>query len=221
MARIVWDQTGERIYETGVDMGVLYPQTADGSYPAGYAWNGLTAVNESPSGAEATPIYANNKKYAELQSAEEYGATIEAFTYPKEFEPCDGSAEIAKGVVIGQQDRTPFGLAFRTLVGNDAEGVSFGYKLHLIYGAKAAPSEKGHSTINENTEASTFSWTITTTPVAVEGNKPTASVVLDSRTVSKTKLAALEAILYGSESTEPRLPLPDEVATLMAETTGE
>lgn len=215
MSKLIWDQTGERFYETGVNQGVLYPQGANGAYPEGVAWNGLTAVTESPSGAEATPLYADNIKYLNLMSAEEFGATIEAYTYPDDFAQCDGSAEIADGVMIGQQSRKTFGLSYKTTLGNDVEGNDHGYKLHIIYGALAAPSEKGYATINDSPEAITFSWAITTTPVSVTGFKPTASIVIDSTKVDKTKLAALEAILYGGEATEARLPLPDEVATLM------
>lgn len=216
MSKLVWDQTGERLYETGVDHGVLYPQEA-GLYPKGVAWNGLTAVTESPSGAEATPLYADNIKYLNLMSAEEFGATIEAYTYPDEFAECDGSAALATGVYIGQQARKTFGMSYRTLLGNDVESNDHGYKLHLIYGALAAPSEKGYTTVNDSPEAITFSWEVTTTPVNVTGFKPTASVTIDSTKVDAEKLAALEAILYGSESEEARLPLPDEVAQIMGE----
>ena len=215
MAKLVWDETGKRFYETGVKNGVLYPQTTGGTYDKGVAWNGLTAVTESPSGAEATPLYADDIKYLNLMSAEEFGGTIEAYTYPEEFEECDGSAALAKGVYIGQQARKAFGLCYRTVVGNDTENNDHGYKLHLVYGALAAPSEKGYSTVNDSPEAITFSWEFTTTPVNVSGFKPTATVTIDSTKVDSTKLAALEAILYGSESEEARLPLPDEVATLM------
>lgn len=217
MSKLVWDQAGQRLYETGVKMGVLYVQDASGAYPKGVAWNGLTAVTESPSGAEATPLYADDIKYLNLMSAEEFGATIEAYTYPEEFAECDGSASIATGVYIGQQARKTFGMCYRTTVGNDIDNNDHGYKLHLIYGALAAPSEKGYSTINDSPEAITFSWEVTTTPVAVEGFKPTASVTIDSTKVDKTKMAALEAVLYGSESDEARLPLPAEIMTLMAE----
>ena len=215
MSKLIWDQTGERFYETGVNQGVLYPQGANGTYPKGVAWNGLTAVTESPSGAEATPLYADNIKYLNLISAEEFGATIEAYTYPDEFAQCDGSAEIANGVMIGQQSRKTFGLSYKTTLGNDVEGNDHGYKLHIIYGALAAPSEKGYATINDSPEAITFSWEVTTTPVSVTGFKPTASIVIDSTKVNASKLAALEDILYGADQTEARLPLPDEVATLM------
>lgn len=217
MSKLVWDQTGQRLYETGVKMGVLYVQDASGAYPKGVAWNGLTAVTESPSGAEATPLYADDIKYLNLMSAEEFGATIEAYTYPEEFAECDGSASIATGVFIGQQARKTFGLCYRTTVGNDVKNNDYGYKLHLIYGALAAPSEKGYATINDSPEAITFSWEVTTTPVAVEGFKPTASVTIDSTKVDAEKLAALEAVLYGSESEEARLPLPAEIMTLMGE----
>lgn len=213
--KIVWDDTGKRLYETGVSHGVLYPQETGGTYLKGVAWNGLTAVTESPSGAEATPLYADNIKYLNLMSAEEFGATIEAYTYPDEFAQCDGSAEIAIGVVIGQQSRKVFGLSYKTALGNDIDGADYGYKLHLIYGALAAPSEKGYATINDSPEAITFSWEVTTTPITVTGFKPTASITIDSTKADETKLAALEAILYGGDATEARLPLPDEVATLM------
>ena len=215
MSKLVWDQTGERLYETGVKQGVLYVQDDKGAYPKGVAWNGLTAVTESPSGAEATPLYADDIKYLNLMSNEEFGATIEAYTYPDEFAECDGSASLVTGVSIGQQKRKAFGLCYRTVLGNDVDNNDYGYKLHLIYGALAAPSEKAYATINDSPEAITFSWEVTTTPVAVTGFKPTASVTIDSTKVDKTKLAALEAILYGSESEEARLPLPDEIATLM------
>lgn len=219
MSKIVWDQTGERLYETGVKYGVLYVQEA-GAYPKGVAWNGLTAVTESPSGAEATPLYADDIKYLNLMSAEEFGATIEAYTYPPEFEVCDGSASIATGVSIGQQARKTFGMCYRTTVGNDVDGSDHGYKLHLIYGALAAPSEKAYATINDSPEAITFSWEVTTTPVNVTGHKPTASVVIDSTKVDEGKMAALEAVLYGTESEEARLPLPDEIVTLIGEAAG-
>lgn len=216
MSKLVWDQTGERIYETGVKNGVLYVQGVGGTYDKGVAWNGLTAVTESPSGAEATPLYADDIKYLNLMSNEEFGATIEAYTYPEEFAECDGSASIATGIYIGQQARKTFGLSYRTVIGNDVDSNDYGYKLHLIYGALAAPSEKAYATINDSPEAITFSWEITTTPVNVKGFKPTASVTIDSTKVEAEKLAALEAILYGTEEKEARLPLPDEIATLMA-----
>ena len=226
MSKLVWDQTGERYYETGVKQGVLYPQATGGTYPKGVAWNGLTAVTESPSGAEATALYADDIKYLNLMSAEEFGATIEAYTYPDEFAQCDGSATLATGVSIGQQSRKAFGLCYRTTLGNDVDGNDFGYKLHIIYNALAAPSEKAYATINDSPEAITFSWEVTTTPVNVAGFKPTASITIDSTKVDKTKLASLEEILYGKdapsnggEGTDPRLPLPNEIAELM-KTTG-
>ena len=222
MSKLVWDQTGERYYETGVKQGVLYPQAAGGTYPKGVAWNGLTAVTESPSGAETTALYADDIKYLNLISAEEFGATIEAYTYPDEFAQCDGSATLATGVSIGQQSRKAFGLCYRTTLGNDVDGNDFGYKLHIIYNALAAPSEKAYATINDSPEAITFSWEVTTTPVNVPGFKPTASITIDSTKVDKAKLASLEEILYGKdapsnggEGTDPRLPLPNEIAELM------
>lgn len=218
MPKLTWDNTGERIFETGIKQGVLYPIQSDGRYSKGVAWNGLTAVTESPSGAEATPLYADDIKYLNLLSNEEFGATIEAYTYPDEFAECDGSAELATGVMIGQQKRKVFGLCYRTAIGNDVDGNDHGYKLHLIYGCLAAPSEKAYSTINDSPEAITFSWEVTTTPVNVEGFKPTSQITIDSTKADPTKLAALEAILYGSAETEAKLPLPDEVATTM--TTG-
>lgn len=224
MSKLVWDNTGDRLYETGVKNGVLYVQSSSGTYPKGVAWNGLTAVTESPSGAEATPLYADDIKYLNLMSAEEFGATIEAYTYPEEFEACDGSASLVDGVSIGQQKRTPFGLCYRTTIGNDTDGNDHGYKLHIIYGALASPSEKAYATINDSPEAITFSWEVTTTPVNVTGFKPTASIVIDSTKADPTCLAALEEILYGKNGTgedgqtgavEPRLPLPDEIKTVM------
>lgn len=216
MSKIVWDQTGERLYETGVSNGVLYVQDAAGTYPKGVAWNGLTAVTESPSGAEANPLYADNIKYLNLISAEEFGATIEAYMYPDEFAACNGEASLTDGVVIGQQDRKAFGMCYRTIVGNDVEANNHGYKLHFIYGAMAAPSEKAYATVNDSPEAITLSWELTTTPVSVNGFKPTASLTIDSTKVDAGKLAELEAIIYGSDDVEARLPLPDEIATLMS-----
>ena len=223
MSKIVWDKTGERLYETGVEKGVLYPFKS-GAYSAGVPWNGLTAINESPSGGEPTALYADNIKYLELMSTEEFGATIEAYMYPDEFMPCDGSAEIATGVVIGQQKRSMFGLSYVTKIGNDVDGSDHGYKIHLIYGAKAKPSDKNYETINDSPDAATLSWEISTTPVEVSaaGFKPTASVTIDSTKVKAEELAELEKILYGSDAgasgtpaaTEPRLPLPDELATI-------
>lgn len=215
MPKLTWDNTGERIFETGVKQGVLYPIQSDGKYTKGVAWNGLTAVTESPSGAEATALYADDIKYLNLLSNEEFGATIEAYTYPDEFAECDGSAELATGVMIGQQKRKIFGLCYRTTIGNDVEGNDYGYKLHLVYGCLAAPSEKGYSTINDNPDAITFSWEVSTTPVNVEGFKPTSQITIDSTKADPAKLAALEAVLYGDAETEAKLPLPDEVATLM------
>lgn len=215
MSKLIWDATGERFYETGVKNGVLYVADAQGTYPKGVAWNGLTAVTESPSGAEPTPLYADDIKYLNLMSAEEFGATVEAYTYPDEFAQCNGEASLVEGVIIGQQPRKTFGMAYRTVLGNDVANENYGYKLHLIYGAVAAPSEKAYATINDSPEAITFSWELTTTPVSVNGFKPTASLTIDSTKVEPTKLASLEDILFGNETTEARLPLPDEIATLM------
>ena len=215
MSRLVWDNTGERLYETGVKQGVLYPIQTGGTYSKGVVWNGLTAVTESPSGAEATALYADDIKYLNLVSAEEFGGTIEAYMYPDEFAECDGSAALVDGVYIGQQNRKTFGLSYVTTLGNDVDNVNHGYKLHLVYGALAAPSEKAYSTINDSPEAVTFSWEFSTTPVNVTGFKPTSIITIDSTKADATKLKALEAILYGSENTEARLPLPDEVATTM------
>lgn len=215
MAKLAWDNVGERLYETGVKQGVLYPMASTGEYNKGVAWNGLTAVTESPSGAEATPLYADDIKYLNLMSNEEFGGTIEAYMYPDEFAECDGSASLVAGVTIGQQPRKTFGLCYRTTLGNDVASNDYGYKLHLVYGALASPSEKAYATINDSPEAITFSWEFSTTPVNVTGHKPTASLTIDSTKVDAEKLAALEAILYGSESEEPRLPLPDEIATIV------
>lgn len=220
MAKLIWDQTGERIYETGVDQGVLYVES-NGAYPTGVAWYGLISVTESPSGAEANAFYADNIKYLNLVSAEDFGATIEAYTYPEEFEACDGTAELANGVKIGQQKRSRFGLCYRTKIGNDVDGDEHGYKLHLIYGATATPSERAYQTVNDSPEPNTFSWEISTTPVSVKDYKPTACLTIDSTTADQTKLAQLEAILYGSDTSGsengPRMPLPDEIATIFAE----
>lgn len=219
--RIKWDQTGEKKYETGVDRGVLYPVSENGTYPLGVAWNGLSSVTESPSGAEPTAVYADNQKYLNLFSAEEFGATIEAYMYPDEWEACDGSAEVAPGATIGQQDRQGFGLSYRSLIGNDTKDTNYGYKIHLIYGAKASPSERAHSTINESPEASAMSWEITTTPVNVPGYKPTATFVIDSTKTSADKLKAIEDILYGKDAVggsgavAPRLPLPEEIISIL------
>lgn len=224
MSKLVWDATGKRLYETGVNQGVLYPMDINGTYTVGVAWNGLTAVTESPSGAEASPLYADNIKYLNLISAEEFGATIEAYTYPDEFAVCDGSAELTPGVSVGQQARKVFGLCYKTLLGNDVDGADFGYKLHLVYGALAAPSEKAYATVNDSPEAITLSWEVSTTPVSVAGLKSTACLTIDSTKVDAAKLAALEDILYGKNATtDPvapatvaRLPLPDEIKTIMA-----
>lgn len=226
MSKIVWDKTGDHLYETGVKQGVIYPQATGGAYSKGVAWNGLTAVTESPSGAEATALCADDIKYLNLLSVEEFGATVEAYTYPDEFAECDGSAEIATGVSIGQQKRKAFGMCYKTTLGNDVDGNEHGYKLHIIYGAMAAPSEKAYATINDSPEAITFSWELTTTPVSVTGAKPTASLVIDSTKADSAKLKALEEILYGKDGSgdggsvgavDPRLPLPDEIAKLMAD----
>lgn len=215
MSKIVWDAIGEHTFETGVRNGVLYLKGVEGTYNTGVAWNGLISVSESPEGAEPTDLYADDIKYITLMSAENFKATIEAYTYPVEFEECDGSATIAKGVVIGQQTRKPFGLCYRTAIGNDTDGNEHGYKLHIVYGCQASPSEKQYSTINDSPDAITLSWEVSTTPVNVNGKKPTATLIIDSTKADKAKLTALEAILYGSEEAEPRLPMPDEIATLM------
>jgi hypothetical protein len=216
MTALTWDQVGERLYETGVDKGVLYIPNGSGVYTMGVAWNGLVSVTESPSGAEASPQFADNIKYLNLVSAEEFGGTLEAFTYPDEFGQCDGTAAPSPGVLLGQQSRKSFGLAYRTRLGNDIDGVDHGYKLHLIYGALAAPSEKAYSTINDAPEAITFSWEITTSPVAVTSYKPTSFMAIDSTLVDPTDLTNLELILYGDTGVDPRLPLPDEVVSLFA-----
>lgn len=218
MSKLVWDQTGEKFYETGVSNGVLYPKSSDGTYPKGVAWDGLTAFTESPSGAEATPLYADNKKYLNLISAEDYGATIEAYQSPEEFDECDGSKEIAPGVYAGQQNRKEFGFVCMTLIGNDTDGSEHGYKLHLVYNALAAPSEKAHSTTNESPDAMTLSWELSTTPVEVPGAKATACLTIDSTKTEAAKLTALKDILFGSENNEARLPLPAEVITIMTQT---
>ena len=215
MSKLVWDATGERLYETGVSNGVIYPQSSSGTYPKGAAWNGLTAITESPSGAEPTALYADNIKYLNLMSAEEFGFSIEAYTYPPEFAECNGEASLATGVSITQQKRKQFGLSYKSLIGNDVDGDSYGYKLHLVYGALAAPSEMAHNSVNDSPEATTMSWECSTTPVTVAGFKPTSHIVIDSTKANPEKLAALEAKLYGAESVEAMLPLPNEVATLM------
>lgn len=222
MTKLAWDKTGERVYELGVDHGVLYlhsksepgqPTKAD--YKRAFAWNGLTAVNETPEGAEANPQYADNIKYLNLYSAEEFNATVEAYTYPPAFGECDGSVSVAPGVTIGQQSRAPFGLSYRTKVGDDVDGQDAGYKIHIIYGAMAAPSEKNYETVNDSPEAATFSWELTTTPIDVEGYKPTSTFVFDSRDVDPSKMALLETALYGSDEAEPYLPLPTEIIEMM------
>lgn len=215
MPKLKWDQTGEKLYETGVDKVVLFPMESTGQYGAGVAWNGITAVNESPSGAEPTALYANNGKYLNLISNEDFAATIEAYTYPDEFEECDGSKEIAPGVVIGQQKRKVFGLSYRSLIGNDVDGNDHGYKLHLVYGCLAAPSENNHSTVNDSPEAGTMSWSVSTTPVEVADAKPTATVTIDSTKADKAKLKKLEDMLYGTDEAESKLPLPAEVISVM------
>lgn len=217
--KLEWDKSGEHLFETGVDRGVLYPQAADGTYPKGVAWNGLTSVSESPSGADANALWADNIKYLNLYSAEEFGATVEAYTYPDEFAELDGSAEIAPGAMIGQQNRKAFGLCYRTVLGNDIQGNDYGYKIHIIYGAQASPSEKSYETINDSPDAITFSWELNTTPVPVTGHKPTASIVIDSTKCDAAKLTALEEILYGTagqSGTDARLPLPAEVISTLS-----
>ena len=214
MSKLIWDQTGEKLYETGVEQVALYPQVG-GAYPAGAAWNGVTALNLTPSGGEPTALWANNRKYLTLMSAEELGGTIEAYTYPKEWEACDGSAELVEGVTLGQQPRSTFGLVAKTMIGNDTDLNKHGYKLHIIYGALASPSEKAYSTINESPEVEPMSWEFTTTPVEVTGHQPTSYICIDSTKVDKSKLEALEAVLYGSESEAARLPLPAEIATML------
>lgn len=223
MAKIKWDETGKRFYETGVDHAVLYPIDPDGKYNKGVAWNGITAVTETPSGAEPNDLYADNIKYLTLIGAEDFGYTIEAYTYPDEWAACDGSAEVAPGVMISQQSRKVFGLCHRTKLGNDVDGQDHGYKLHLLYGGLASPSERGYQTVNDNPEAITFSWEVNTTPVEVPGYKPTACVIINSTKVAKDKLAALEEILYGKDPTTPegndgveaRLPMPEEVIQIL------
>ena len=215
MAKLVWDQTGERFYETGVDHGVLYPQDNLGTYSNGVAWNGLTSVSESPSGAEPTDLYADNIKYISIRSAETFGATVEAYTYPDEFAVLDGSAELAEGIIIGQQPRKAFGLCYRTRIGNDIQFENYGYKLHLLYGCSVSPSEKSYQTINDSPEAITFSWEMTTVPVNVTGFKPTATIILDSTKLGTAKMTAIEDVLYGTSEADPRLPLPDEVLSII------
>ena len=223
MAKLVWDKTGDRLYETGVKNAVLYVRDSGGAYSKGVAWNGITAVTESPSGAESNPLYADDIKYLNLISNEDFGATIEAYTYPDEFAECDGSAELVDGVKIGQQKRKTFGLCYRTTLGNDVDGNDHGYKLHIIYGATAAPSERAYATINDSPEAITMSWELSTTPVTVTGFKPTAHLEIDSTKVKAEELTKFEEILYGKDGAEqsgPRLPLPDEIATLFTAAAG-
>lgn len=220
MAKLKWDETGKRLYETGTKMGVLYPQNEDGSYPKGVAWNGLMSVTESPSGAEASALYADDAKYLELYSNEEFGFTIGAYTYPDEFAECDGSAELAPGVGIGQQPRKAFGLSYRTIIGNDTKGSDYGYKLHLVYGAKASPSERSYASVNDSPEALELSWECTTTPVPVTGHKPSAHIEIDSTKIDEKKLTKIEEMLYGKDgetgtATEPKLPLPDEIIQIL------
>ena len=215
MPKITWDKTGERTYETGVSHGVLYQKQADGTFTDGVAWNGLTGVTQSPSGAEPSPVYADNIKYLTLMSAEEFGGTIEAFGSPIEFDQNDGTASPIEGLTVGQQPREPFGLSYRTILGNDVSKNEFGYSLKLVYDALAAPSEKAYATINESPEAMTLSWSFTTTPVNVEGFKPTSIMTVNSTLFTPEKMGALEKVLYGDTTTEPRLPLPDEVITLL------
>ena len=217
MSKLVWDQTTEKRYETGIEQVALYKQVS-GAYPAGVAWNGITALNLTPSGAEPTPLYANNRKYLTLMSVEELGGTIEAYTYPEEWEECDGSAEAVAGVYIGQQARSTFGLVGKTLIGNDTEGTKHGYKLHLVYGCQASPAEESHATVNDSPEAVTFSWEFTTTPVEIDGFNATSYICIDSTKIDPEKLKALEAKLYGDESSEPMLPMPSEVLTLVGAT---
>ena len=216
MSRLVWDQTGDRRYETGVKNCVLYPLGTNGSYANGVAWNGITSVSESPSGADANDFYADDMKYLTLRGAETFGGTIEAYTFPDEWSICDGSAELAPGVMIGQQSRTAFGLCYRTVVGNDVANDSFGYKLHIIYNSTASPSERSYQTVNDSPEPISFSWEFTSTPINVTGHKATSLVTVDSTKVTAEKMKALEDILYGTDEAEPRLPLPDEIATLLA-----
>lgn len=212
---LVWDQSGERRYETGVDHCALYVRDSSGKYPKGVAWNGITSITESPSGAEPTALYADNIKYLNILSNEDYAATLEAYMYPDEFKPCNGEAELVDGVSIGQQARTAFGLAYRTKIGNDVDNQEHGYELHIVYNCLAAPAEEAHSTVNDSPEGMTMSWSISTTPVEISGKKPSATIVIDSTKADTTKLAALEKVLFGSDEADARLPLPDEIVTLM------
>ena len=215
MAKLVFNGVGDRLFETGVKKGVLYVMGDNGQYQNGVVWNGLTGVTEKPSGAETTNLYADDVKYVVIYGAEEFEATIEAYTYPEEFEQCDGSAVLSKGVNVGQQTRKTFAFCYTTSLGNDTQGQDFGYKIHIIYGCKAKPSEKSYSTINDSQEAVTFSWDVSTVPVPVEGMNPTATVVIDSTRLNQQKLKLIEDKLYGTESAEPTLPLPNEIKTLL------
>ena len=221
MSKLVWDQIGEKTYKTGVEQAAIYVMGTDGAYGNGAAWNGLTGITESPSGAEPTALYANDKKYLELMSAEEFGGTIEAYTYPDEFAACNGEAEFAKGVRIAQQARKVFGLVYKSLLGNDTEGTKYGYELHIVYNARVSPSEVANTSVSDSPEAATLSWEFTTTPVTIDGFDPSSHIVIDSTKADPDKLAALEAILYGSAEAEAKLALPDEIATTMGETQAE
>lgn len=216
MTKLVWDEIGKRLYELGVKRPVLYKPNTEGKYVDGVAWNGFTSVNQNPSGAESTPLFANDSKYLSLTSSEEFGATIEAYTYPKEFAECDGSAELIKGVRVGQQSRKPFGLSYVTTLGNDLLKEEYGYVIHLVYGCMAAPSSRQYETINKDPEAMKLSWELTTTPVAVEGKRPTAHLEIVSTDIEKEKLKKIEDILYGTESEAARMPLPDEIKSILA-----
>lgn len=220
MAKLVWDQTGERLYHTGVKKGVVYPQVK-GAYPAGEAWNGLVSVTESPSGAEPTALYANDQKYLEMTSLEEFGFSLEAYMYPDAFAECNGEASLATGVTVGQQTRKAFGMTYTTTIGNDEVGNEYGYIIHIVYGAKAAPSERAHTSINDSPEAETMSWECTTTPVEINGHKAASHIAIDSTKADKDKIAALEAILYGTEDAEARLPLPAEIMTIFGAAASE
>ena len=211
MSKLTWDAAVDRRYETGIDHVVLYPQSSTGTYPTGVAWNGVTAMNENPSGAEPTDLYADNIKYLSIRSAEQYGFTIEAYTYPDEFEECDGSASLAEGVTVGQQTRKPFGVSYRTIVGNDPEDNDYGYKLHLVYNSTCSPSARNYASVNDSPEAITFSWECNSTPVAVKNHKPCCTITIDSTKADATKLDQLEALLYGGDNAEAQLPLPDAV----------
>lgn len=221
MSAIVWDKAGEKLYETGVDHGVLFLQNSDGTYGTGVGWNGLTAVNQNPSGGDANDIYADNIKYLSLRAAEDYGATIEAYTYPDEFMECDGSKEVAPGVYAGQQARKPFGFSYRTLIGSDTDGDAHGYKIHLVYNATASPSDKSYATVNDSPDAINFSWEITTTPVALNGYKPTAHLEIDSTKADPDDLKDLEDMLYGTANSDPTFPTPAQVVAMFSGETGE